>query len=405
MPKIHQNSQYSTHFQNAEHDSQGHALDPRQPRTTRGRDSLPPFNNMGGTENFDDGTETFRISSKKGRAQIVRIPSKVSGADKRVGFVDQVSFTVRCHQVLNRELVEPYDSSLLAFPPADALPRIASIIFFIFGFSVTAKRDRGLNFYSDSYFLGDGDGLLSIGGQNDTLNVQIYASGCSKAKQGWQERLKNYLHAVDGWITRVDIAADFFDGSYSVDQAEQDYLSGKMSLTNRTPFAERRGDWYSGKGGRTFYVGRRGSGKLLRVYEKGLQLIGTLAASQQVENSKLSNLLDWVRVEVEWHNQDRICPLDMLTEPGKYLAGSYPAFNHLNQLQDVVKTKKNTVLMTVEKAKEWLRHTAGRHLKTLSELFGSDEIIHFATSGKDHARYVYAFSPLPMDHQPFILRC
>lgn len=42
--------------------------------------------------------------------------------------------------------------------------------------------------------------------------------------------------------------------------------------------------------GRTFYVGRRENGKLLRVYEKGKQL--------GAENSP------WVRIELELHNKD-----------------------------------------------------------------------------------------------------
>lgn len=366
-----------------------------------------PINNMGVKSHgeqvhYEDGTEkiTVRPSGKKGHSEIIRIPQPASGVDKRVGFVDQVSFTVRVSDIIGRDLYPFYGHLKTQWTVADAVPRMSSILMSIFGFAVTHQRERGVNFYKESYTLGEGEGILSAGGQNDTINVQIYGQGCHKAKDEWEVKLKHYLKTVGGWITRIDIAADFYDGAYSVDDAERDYLDGKMSGNGRPPFAERRGDWYTGQGGRTFYVGRRTSGKLLRVYEKGLQILGTIAACQIDDTHRLNDLKNWVRVECEWHNQCRICPLDMLTSPGTYLAGSYPAFSGLSAIQDVVETLKKTVELTVEKAKQWLRHSAGKHIKTLIDIMGLDELAEYVTKGKEYAKYVATFGALLPENDP-----
>jgi hypothetical protein len=59
-----------------------------------------------------------------------------------------------------------------------------------------------------------------------------------------------------------------------------------------------------------FNVGKRKNGKMLRVYEKGMQLGGQWHP--------------WVRWEVELHNKDRIIPWDVLLEPRRFFVGFYP---------------------------------------------------------------------------------
>jgi len=367
---------------------------------SRAADAVPaPINNMGVKSNdLDDGTEriTIRPKGKNGHSEIIRIPKPETNVDKRVGFVDQVSFTVRVSEVIGREMAPFFSPVKAAFAVADAVPRLSTILMYIFGFAVTHERERGVNFYKQSFTLGEGEGILNAGGQNDTINVQIYGQGIHKARDEWENRLKYYLSTVGGWITRIDLAADFFDGSYGVEDAERDYLNGLMTGNGRTPFAERRGDWYTGQGGRTFYVGRRHSGKLLRVYEKGLQILGSIAAKQIDEANKLAGLLKWVRIECEWHNTNRICPLDMLTNPGQYLAGSYPAYKKLSAIQNIVETTVKAAQMTVERSKQFLKNQAGRHLYTQIQLFG-EEVIHEFLRPK-FVKFVTAFgSLLPED--------
>ncbi len=49
----------------------------------------------------------------------------------------------------------------------------------------------------------------------------------------------------------------------------------------------------------------------MRIYEKGKQLGDPESP--------------WVRWELELHNTDREIPFDVLLQPGRYVAGAYPA--------------------------------------------------------------------------------
>jgi phage replication initiation protein len=87
--------------------------------------------------------------------------------------------------------------------------------------------------------------------------------------------------------------------------------------------------------GRTLYVGTRESGKLLRVYEKGIQMGDPKDK--------------WVRWELELHSSQRVIPLETMIKPSEFLAGAYPALHFLNEEQSVIKTVIKKSLMTVEK--------------------------------------------------------
>lgn len=332
------------------------------------RAAATPANNMGVTGSpshdlgeGDDGTELVEIFSKgKGRFEIIRIPKCNESVDSRCGFVDQFSFTQKVSEVSGPWLTDD-----------DCVRQLSLKLLGILGYGVTTERDgKGLNFYERTYILGDNWGFVSIGGQRDTVLVQVSGRGVMAAKPGWEERLYAYLsYLSSARITRIDIAADFFDGSYSVTQARDAYLSGGFQLTNCRPKCEARGDWENDNlRGRTFYVGSRDSGKLFRVYEKGLQL------GRAVLLDRFDDLSKWVRCEVEWHNSGRVIPLETLIHPGKYLAGSYPAMGFLSQIQSRIMTVKKTVKTIVEAGKQILRNQYGRWLYALTELFGLDVI-------------------------------
>jgi DNA relaxase NicK len=87
--------------------------------------------------------------------------------------------------------------------------------------------------------------------------------------------------------------------------------------------------------GRSLYVGSRESGKLLRVYEKGIQMGDPKDK--------------WVRWELELHSSQRVIPLDTIIKPSEYLAGAYPALSFLNAEQSVIKTTIKKAKMTVER--------------------------------------------------------
>jgi len=189
-------------------------------------------------------------------------------------------------------------------------------------------------------------------------------------KRGWQKRAFKFGQGVRGKITRVDLARDFFYGEYSVDKAYSDYNAGLFHLGAAFPNIERLGNWDRPTGrGRTLQIGRRESGKLLRNYEKGKQL-----------GSPYSDLFpDWVRVELELHNKDRVIPWDVLTHAGQYLAGSYPALSFINASQSRIKTKKNASKIAVDRAKTWLKTQCGKYLWYFYALGGEQAIIDLFT--------------------------
>ncbi|MBI5427315.1 MAG: replication initiation factor domain-containing protein [Nitrospinae bacterium] len=68
---------------------------------------------------------------------------------------------------------------------------------------------------------------------------------------------------LQGWITRVDLYADFFEDEYTVDRAVKDYQAGLYNSGGRKPSHRYVGPLEASEGseGRTLYIGRRENGK------------------------------------------------------------------------------------------------------------------------------------------------
>jgi phage replication initiation protein len=176
-------------------------------------------------------------------------------------------------------------------------------------------------------------------------------------------------------ITRIDTAADFFKGEYTVEKAVEDHIAGLFKAKNapRNPKGEQRGCWnYEALGlentGRSYYIGSRETGKLYRTYEKGFEQAGKLKKNKATSATFEKEFEQWVRVELELGNQNRDIPLDMLLHPAQYLAGSAPALEFLHEQQSRIKIRKKTVKATVESVKTWLKQQCGRWLYAFQEL-------------------------------------
>lgn len=123
-----------------------------------------------------------------------------------------------------------------------------------------------------------------------------------------REGLESQLGAK---ITRWDGAVDDYLGLHPVESALELYKHGSFGTGGNMPALNQHGNWIEPDGrGRTLEIGKRRSGKMLRVYEKGMQLG--------------SAYHPWVRWELELRNEDREIPWDVLVEPGRYLVGAYP---------------------------------------------------------------------------------
>ncbi|WP_446810564.1 replication initiation factor domain-containing protein [Methylomonas sp. 2BW1-5-20] len=217
-------------------------------------------------------------------------------------------------------------------------------------------------------------GTVSIGGQRDSVLVTVKGQGLMAAKPGWEMRLYQFLRTIPGAkLTRVDYAADNFASETGMDDYLQLYHAGLFSLRG-FPKVRQEGNWIRPDGkGRTLYLGSKESGKLLRIYEKGLQLA----------NGFHELYPDWIRIELELGAKDRVIPLDSLLRPGQYLAGAYPALAKFHHVQKRVETFKNTAKSTVQRSIETTRHQFGKHIWMHSALFGADETIKMLTKGKE----------------------
>lgn len=359
--------------------------------------TLPPSNNMGGKsgsfiipspENVGDDYLFIPIGGTGSTFKRVKVPHPASGVTDRAAFIDQVSFTAQTCEV-----------SGAWFTDADFARVVSSKLEEVFGFGVTFDRGRGLNFYESSFILGDSWGFLCVGGdrQKDTFLVYLTGQGATAAAEGWEQRLHDWLSSMSSArITRIDLAHDDFTGErYSPEQARDDYLQDRFILGGRRPSCEMRGNWLFPDGsGITFTVGSRNNGKFLRVYEKGKQLGG--AASELFP--------DWVRTELELHNEGRVIQLDILINPGPYLAGAYPALAWVKDEQSRIATKQKTLKLQFDRAVLMVRNQVGRYIGAMMEVFGSaDEVVSRISREGTPDRLImpdYRESPPPLEPEP-----
>lgn len=324
---------------------------------------LPPITNRGVSPSVYDALETVEVrSSGTSKPFFIRIPKPDQKAHIRYSFIDYLNFTVKCSHFLG-----------LGISDHDIVAQVSIHLQDIFGYGVTRKRPNGLNFYRDSYDLGiNGWGTVCIGGQNDTCLVTVKGQGLLAAKPEWEKRLYDFLNQhEDSKLTRVDLAHDNFESAKQVDDYLSMYHAGLFTQRGQTPNVEQAGNWINPNGkGRTLYIGSRSSGKLLRVYEKGLHLAAGFTAL----------FPNWLRVELELSCKQRVIPFEVLLQPGQYLAGAYPALKPLFKVQEVIQTVKKTAQITVNRAVEVTRHQFGRYIWTFVELFGADEAIKRLTA-------------------------
>jgi len=218
-------------------------------------------------------------------------------------------------------------------------------------------RDRGWFGYTHRIQLGD-FGLLGYGGesQNGTMHVELNAQACRRIED-WQA-VRVWGEVYGAVITRVDCAHDDFAGQViDIPRAIEWYRQGAFTASGRPPKAHLEDDLGSGAG-RTLGVGRRGSGKYLRVYEKGKKL-GDAASP-------------WVRAEVELHNKSRVIPWDVVLRPDEYLAGAYPALRILSAAQCRVVTTRRTAEISYDGMVENTRMQGGKAVNVMWRVLGGD---------------------------------
>lgn len=159
-------------------------------------------------------------------------------------------------------------------------------------------------------------GSVYYGGEHHggRARLELTGAGCSRVKS-WEAIQHRLGQLEEVKLTRIDLAVDCLAGEFSVEDAVGWYQAGDFTMGGRPPRHSLVGDWLSPKHGRTFEVGRRENGKMLRCYEKGRQL---------GDSSSL-----WTRFEVEIRNNDRDIPFDILTQSDSYFVGAYKCLERL----------------------------------------------------------------------------
>jgi len=314
----------------------------------------PPSNNMGGikyTRGKPDG-----VCRELGK--LVKNPDNEVNTD--AAFIDHLSFSFKVSSFYD---AFP-DSSSLSMESLDVVSSISSQLVKILGFGVTRNRFKGMNSYRYSFDLGDGWGHLCIGGksQNSTCLIIVHGQGCMASSLGSGRLVYDFMRKIHAKITRVDVSADYFEGEYNLDMAVHDYMEGNFYIKGKEPKINQAGNWLKPDGsGRTLYVGSKKSGKELCIYEKGKHLGGDYAKSFN----------DWVRVELRLFSKDRIVPLDIIINSGKYLAGGYPALSFVSAVQCRIKTSKNKIKIEYERAIEVVKKQFGKFIYAIAGNEGS----------------------------------
>lgn len=256
--------------------------------------------------------------------------------------------------------------------------RISLLLPGIFGLRPSDVRAGELHakrwqFYRASAPIVDADGQLvgRIGceGNGDTVCVSLSGAACKfiRTKDDWR-RVRMQVEACDGRISRCDVAWDDYDGDLGtvreLEAKARETLTeqgGCMLFANGgTPPKTRFLDDHGGGSGCTLYVGGKGH-KQLCVYEKGKQF--GVAESP------------WVRYEARLYGKHCEVPTDILTDPMKYLRGSYGYMELLLArvragAAAVIEYTKRAVEASATALERWLRRQGGKALGLLLEVLG-----------------------------------
>lgn len=245
--------------------------------------------------------------------------------------------------------------------------------------TIGGKLRARYNGYAECWGIVMGDGLdaeapslgwLGVSKPGDNMRgrwcIHLTGVGCACVSD-WS-RLVADMPAYFAQITRVDIALDDLSGTHSVSLAKQLWHSGAFSLAGRPPRSQYIQN--SHDAGDTFYVGRRESGKQLRVYEKGKQLAGS-------GKNVAADSVAWVRWEVELRSKGRCIPPDVLLHPAAYLKGAYPnALAWMSGEGVMLSTLVEKTLLSLDRMLFFARRQVGRLVRyCVDHGFSADAIV------------------------------
>lgn len=282
------------------------------------------------------------------------------------------------------------------FMPAAQAREMASHVASILGseFDVFPELRKGHDFYKSRWSIVRNEvevGWVGFGASGDsprqkaqasTLHCNLYGASCTFADQGWRQKLADYIDSVQGKITRVDLALDFFHGiSGGLKRILSDYESGLMVVYGKNPKCNMVGAWHEGGRGRSFYFGSKETGKQTNVYEKGVQLFGEKDAT------------NWERIEIRYGNKLRDLSTDTLRRPTDFFAGASDWHKTMLLEHGVteftaepIKTRsklvEETVSAEVTRVYRWLKNTAAPAITFAFEHLNDEQMSEIVFNNK-----------------------
>jgi DNA relaxase NicK len=254
----------------------------------------------------------------------------------------------------------------------------------VLGFTLGESRN-GRDFYAFTWTIVNAFGKevasVSGGGENqrETFCLTLKGEACTFARPGWEKRLYEWLAPLEPRVTRIDLARDFLNGEVAMEEVEGHYFGGSFDYRNRRPSYTRHGsgDSHAKEVGhsRTFQVGQRESGKLMRAYEKGHAF------------KMMSDM--WLRVEVELRNVNRIVPFDALIRPADFFAGAYDFCQMVLDVKPVaerIATGKAVGERTVGRFVRWFENVVAPSIRAVQACVDSAEWADLLTIKHIHRR-------------------
>lgn len=127
------------------------------------------------------------------------------------------------------------------------------------------ERKTGLMGFKHSYAFDSHGAMFAFGGQNGRALLTLPGQACAVVND-WEALVAFLRDGLSARITRWDGAVDDFLGLRTVDDAVRWYLAAGFTAGGNRPACHQAGNWLTpDTKGRTFYVGKRGNGKLMRV--------------------------------------------------------------------------------------------------------------------------------------------
>lgn len=276
-------------------------------------------------------------------------------------------------------------------------------------FDVVPEVRKGHDFYRNRWsiacngvevawvgYLASGDSPKQAA-QAKTLHANIYGSATTFAEPGWNDRIADVCQECNGWLTRVDLALDFFEGiSGGMERVKSDYEAGLCDSSGKRLKCNMVGDWSNGKG-RSFYLGSKEAGMQTNLYEKGFQLYGEKDAT------------NWMRAEARMGNKLRDLDLSILRRPQDWFAGISPWHAQLLREHELMqpaipektRTRPRLAVETIEaettRSVRWLNDVAAPSMALAFEHLGMDQFLSLVLHRKAPRR-LQRFSAKQIQH-------